>query len=287
MEHQTKEHQTEKATTFRAWARALSIAPPIAAAGLGGCGRSQATPVASSDAEAAPIAVKLVAAETVKAPRVVTLSGSLIGAEEADVAAGAAGKVLATYVERGSNVKKGAVLARLDARAVAAQAAQAARRRGVGQGPGGASAARLRARRATQREGGHLQGRLRQGPHPVPDHQVVGGVGRCPQDADGRGAARYRDPRAVRRRGGRAGGDRGRVRARRDAGGHAGQHRLAARRDHRPRGQRGAGQARDAGRLPDRRRQRRGASFTARSATSDRPSASRARLGRRGGVRQR
>ena len=41
--------------------------------------------------------------ETVKTPRVVTLSGSLIGAEEAQVAAGAAGKVVATYVERGSS----------------------------------------------------------------------------------------------------------------------------------------------------------------------------------------
>jgi membrane fusion protein, multidrug efflux system len=120
------EQQMKKAKTLRAWAWALSIALPSAAASVGGCGRSQATPVASSDAEAAPIAVKLVPAQTLKAPRVVTLSGSLIGAEEADVAAGAAGKVLATYVERGSNVKKGAVLARLDARAVAAQAAQAA-----------------------------------------------------------------------------------------------------------------------------------------------------------------
>jgi len=33
---------------------------------------------------------------------VLMLSGSLIGAEEAQVAAGAAGKVIATYVERGS-----------------------------------------------------------------------------------------------------------------------------------------------------------------------------------------
>jgi membrane fusion protein (multidrug efflux system) len=118
------EQQTKKAMTLRAWTRALSIALPLAA-GAGGCGRSQATPASSGDAEAAPIAVKLVAAQTLKAPRVVTLSGSLIGAEQADVAAGAAGKVLATYVERGSNVKRGAVLARLDARAVAAQAAQA------------------------------------------------------------------------------------------------------------------------------------------------------------------
>jgi membrane fusion protein, multidrug efflux system len=91
-----------------------------------GCARSGAAPVTSADAEAAPISVKLVAAQVVKAPRVVTLSGSLIGAEEAQVAAGAVGKVVATFVERGSYVKKGSILARLDSRALGAQAAQAA-----------------------------------------------------------------------------------------------------------------------------------------------------------------
>jgi RND family efflux transporter MFP subunit len=86
-----------------------------------------ATPAAkAADAEAAPIAVKLIPARELKTPRVVTLSGSLIGAEEAQVAAGAAGKVLATYVERGTYVRKGQVLAKLDARAASATAAQAA-----------------------------------------------------------------------------------------------------------------------------------------------------------------
>jgi membrane fusion protein (multidrug efflux system) len=54
------------------------------------------------------------------------LSGTLIGNEQARVAAGAAGKVIATYVERGQFVKKGAVLARLDPRTVQAQAREAA-----------------------------------------------------------------------------------------------------------------------------------------------------------------
>jgi membrane fusion protein (multidrug efflux system) len=128
MEHETNEviptrADTRAARTIRTILLAL---PLVGAAALGGCSRSSATTAAGSDAEAAPIAVKLVPAEVVRAPRVVTLSGSLIGAEEADVAAGAAGKVLATYVERGSNVRKGAILARLDARAVSAQAVQAA-----------------------------------------------------------------------------------------------------------------------------------------------------------------
>src|SRR4029077_6910231 len=91
----------------------------------GACARSSAEPKAPPPAEAPPIAVKLVTAETISVPRVLTLSGTLVGAEQAKVAAGAAGKVLSTNVERGSFVKKGAVLVRLDARAVSAQAQEA------------------------------------------------------------------------------------------------------------------------------------------------------------------
>jgi membrane fusion protein (multidrug efflux system) len=91
-----------------------------------GCKRpAPAETKAAVDADA-PVSVSLVLAREVKAPRLVTLSGTLVGSEEAQVAAGAAGKVIATYVERGSVVKKGAVLARLDSRAANAQADQAA-----------------------------------------------------------------------------------------------------------------------------------------------------------------
>lgn len=110
------------ATAGRRLAAAL---PLLALASLAGCARP-AVSAGTSDADVAPIAVKLVPAREVKSPRILTLSGSLIGAEEAQVAAGAAGKVIATYVERGSYVKKGVLLARLDSRAVSAQAAQAA-----------------------------------------------------------------------------------------------------------------------------------------------------------------
>jgi membrane fusion protein (multidrug efflux system) len=89
-----------------------------------GCKKPATTEAKAVDADV-PVAVSLVAAHEVKSPRLVTLSGTLIGSEEAQVAAGAAGKVIATYVERGSVVKKGAVLARLDSRAASAQAAQA------------------------------------------------------------------------------------------------------------------------------------------------------------------
>src|SRR5262249_24199041 len=79
---------------------------------------------AAVDADA-PVTVSLIAARDLKAPRFVVLSGTLTGAEEAQVAAGAAGKVIATYVERGSVGKKGAVMGRLASRAATAPAAQA------------------------------------------------------------------------------------------------------------------------------------------------------------------
>jgi membrane fusion protein (multidrug efflux system) len=103
------------------------IAVPAVLFALLATGCKHATPPetkATPDADT-PVAVSLVPARDVKTPRLVTLSGTLIGSEEAQVAAGAAGKVIATYVERGSVVKKGAVLARLDSRALSAQAAQA------------------------------------------------------------------------------------------------------------------------------------------------------------------
>jgi membrane fusion protein (multidrug efflux system) len=95
-----------------------------------GCRRSEAESAAPPSAkavaaEAPPLAVRLVSTHEVKVPRVLTLSGSLIGSEESNVAAGAVGKILATYVERGSVVKKGQVLVRLDARALGAQAQDA------------------------------------------------------------------------------------------------------------------------------------------------------------------
>ena len=91
-----------------------------------GCARSEAETKGAATVDAAPpIAVTLATAREVKVPRLLTLSGTLTGAEQAQVAAGAAGKVLATYVERGSVVKKGAALARLDARMINAQAQEA------------------------------------------------------------------------------------------------------------------------------------------------------------------
>jgi membrane fusion protein (multidrug efflux system) len=109
--------------------RALLLLPPLALAlAAAGCGRApsvESTAKAATDSSP-PLAVRVVTTQQVKVPRILTLSGSLTGAEEAQVAAGAVGKVVATYVERGSVVRKGAVLAKLDARALDAQAQEAA-----------------------------------------------------------------------------------------------------------------------------------------------------------------
>jgi membrane fusion protein (multidrug efflux system) len=53
-------------------------------------------------------------------PRYLTLTGSLVAHEDSDVAAGATGKVVSVHVERGSVVKKGDVLVKLDSRVASA-----------------------------------------------------------------------------------------------------------------------------------------------------------------------
>jgi membrane fusion protein (multidrug efflux system) len=112
-------------TSFAAFA-APTLALTLALSATG-CGRSAAESKESGKPEAAaPVAVKQAPAQELKVPRTLTLSGTLIGSEEAKVAAGAAGKVLATHIERGSVVRKGAVLVKLDSRAVSAQAEEAA-----------------------------------------------------------------------------------------------------------------------------------------------------------------
>jgi membrane fusion protein, multidrug efflux system len=103
----------------------LLLALPVVATG---CHKSsaEAAPTEGKPEAAAPIAVKSVDVRELKVPRTLTLSGSLIGSEEAKVAAGAAGKVLSTSVERGAVVRKGALLVKLDARTLGAQAEEAA-----------------------------------------------------------------------------------------------------------------------------------------------------------------
>jgi len=81
---------------------------------------------AASRAEPAPIAVEKATAEERGIPRTIALTGTLVANRDAEVATDAAGRVLATFVERGDVVQAGAPLARLDARAAALGSAEAA-----------------------------------------------------------------------------------------------------------------------------------------------------------------
>jgi RND family efflux transporter MFP subunit len=73
----------------------------------------------------APVHVETVAVREQPMPHVLLLTGNLRGQHETDLAANAAGRVLATFVERGAQVKKGDVLAKLDIRAASLGAAEA------------------------------------------------------------------------------------------------------------------------------------------------------------------
>ena len=81
---------------------------------------------AASRTEPAPIAVETSAAEERAIPRTITLTGTLVANRDAEVASDTAGRVLATFVERGDVIQSGAPLARLDARAAALGSAEAA-----------------------------------------------------------------------------------------------------------------------------------------------------------------
>ncbi|MBM3219231.1 MAG: biotin/lipoyl-binding protein [Candidatus Rokubacteria bacterium] len=78
------------------------------------CDRSEATKPRASEAPAAPIVVTLVSAEQRALPGGVDVTGTLMADAQTEVAAENAGRVLAVLVERGSVVRAGTVLARLD-----------------------------------------------------------------------------------------------------------------------------------------------------------------------------
>jgi RND family efflux transporter MFP subunit len=98
-------------------------------AGLPGCKRSAADVGAAASAEAsasaAPAKVETEAVTAVEVPKTLRLTGTLRGNREADLAANATGRVLAVGIERGDQVKLGAVLAKLDVRAATLTASEA------------------------------------------------------------------------------------------------------------------------------------------------------------------
>ncbi|MEO7330527.1 MAG: efflux RND transporter periplasmic adaptor subunit [Minicystis sp.] len=95
-----------------------------ALAALPACNESRAAQARSSN-EAAAVRVETVEVREEQVPSSLSLTGTLRGARQTELAANAAGKVLETYVERGAQVKKGDLLARLDVRAASLSAAEA------------------------------------------------------------------------------------------------------------------------------------------------------------------
>ncbi|MDB6132932.1 MAG: hypothetical protein JWM59_1175 [Verrucomicrobiales bacterium] len=103
----------------------------LAALAAAGCRKpaadvqAQAKGAGGPDAEAAPIPVKTAAATEKPMPRFLQLTGELISAQDSAVAADTTGKVAETPVERGSVVKAGDVLIRLDDRTTSLNLAEA------------------------------------------------------------------------------------------------------------------------------------------------------------------
>lgn len=96
---------------------------------VAGCEASE--PASAAPAPVSPKVVDTVKVETApvtiqKMPRYLTLTGSVLSDKTSEIAANVAGQVVATYVERGQPVKKGQVIAVVDARAAGFQAAAAA-----------------------------------------------------------------------------------------------------------------------------------------------------------------
>jgi membrane fusion protein (multidrug efflux system) len=107
----------EKKLTLEVTTGALSFGLGALASLLAGCSTPEAS--ASPSREPAPLHVDAVVAAAQSVPRSLSLTGTLAANQQAEVAADASGKVVATYVERGDRVELGAPLARLDARAAA------------------------------------------------------------------------------------------------------------------------------------------------------------------------
>ncbi len=72
-----------------------------------------------------PVKVQTAPIEVQPMPRYLTLTGSIYADQQSEVAANVAGRITATYVERGQPVKKGQVLATVDPKAASFSAAAA------------------------------------------------------------------------------------------------------------------------------------------------------------------
>jgi membrane fusion protein, multidrug efflux system len=90
------------------------------------CKKPEASSAQATPAKAeVPVQVQAVPVEQLPMPEHLVLTGTLRASQESDVAADAAGKVTATFVERGQRVKQGDTLAILDARGASITASAA------------------------------------------------------------------------------------------------------------------------------------------------------------------
>ncbi len=106
--------------------RSLLLVSSLACAALPLVACKGKTADAAAGAKEEPaIEVKTEAVVAIDVPRTLRLTGTLRGDREADLAANANGRVLATMVERGEQIKPGQILAKLDTRALALSAADA------------------------------------------------------------------------------------------------------------------------------------------------------------------
>jgi membrane fusion protein, multidrug efflux system len=105
------------------WAFALT-GGLLAASGLVAC-KGRTADAAAGAREEPPVSVQTATVQVIDVPRTLRLTGTLRGDRETDLAANASGRVLATSVERGQQIKPGQVLAKLDTRAAALSAADA------------------------------------------------------------------------------------------------------------------------------------------------------------------
>lgn len=104
--------------------RAAGLLILALAAAPAGC-KAKDTAAAPAETSVRPSRVDTTEAREQPMPRTLALTGTLRGERQTDLAANANGRVIETLVERGAEVKKGAVLARLDVRAAALSAAEA------------------------------------------------------------------------------------------------------------------------------------------------------------------
>lgn len=119
-------------TTFRSstFGGVLGVLLPVLAlttlgATATGCKRSEAAQQEKKPSQP-PVHVEKADVVEANAPRVLHLTGTLKGSKEADLAANASGRILKTFVERGDEVKAGAIVAQIDTSTAALALKQAA-----------------------------------------------------------------------------------------------------------------------------------------------------------------